>query len=211
MRWFLTGSTLFALVLTFGPAAEAQRQVPPRHQVTGPIQLQQELGRVLADVSALEGKIQNLRGDFRTMKDVQRRLKAIQGKLTRLIAVVPSSVQPVIVMAPPVVRPPPVAPPKPTGPVAMAKSSFTRLVSSVKRQAFSSGKLDVIRAGASSQHFTVVQVKTLLATFAHSSDKLECARVLAPKIVDRENVFELYDSFTFSSDKKKLKKILGVR
>ena len=173
--------------------------------------LQEKLSGLLAEVSALEGKVQNLSGDFRTMQDVQRRLKRIRKQLTHLIASVPASVQPLVVVN---VPPEPVAPPPPpvkVEPQPMNPASFGRLLSTVKKQSFADEKLKVIRTAANANHFLTRQVTQLLGTFSFAEGKLKCVRALKPRILDSENLFQLYEAFTFDADKKKLKEIIGDR
>ena len=210
--------TIIALALFVAAPALAQRRVVQKT----PIQMQQELSAILADIATVEGKVQNLQGDFRTMKQVQSKLDAIKKRLTRLIAAAPAQVQPVVVVQMPsqhhqpqvVITPPaepvrPVAPPEPVGPVAMDSGAFASLYSQIKAESFSDSKLDVLRTAASSHYFTVSQIKRILGEFSFSKDQLAVVRIVKDKLVDEKNVFQLYDAFTFQSDKKELRKILG--
>ncbi|MGQ0506323.1 MAG: DUF4476 domain-containing protein [Myxococcaceae bacterium] len=49
----------------------------------------------------------------------------------------------------------------------------------------------------------------LAQRFAFSKDKLQVVSVLNPRIVDKENAFQLYQDFPFNNDKEQLKQILG--
>lgn len=208
--------TIIALVLFVAAPSLAQRRVVQKT----PLQMQRELSAILADVATVEGKVQNLQGDFRTMKAVQSKLDSIKKRLTRLIAAAPAQVQPVVVVQLPaqhpqvVITPPaeptrPVAPPAPVGPVAMDSSVFGSLYAQIKGESFSDSKLNVLRTASSSHYFTVSQIKRILSEFSFSKEKLAAVRIVKNKLVDDKNVFQLYDAFTFQSDKKELRKILG--
>jgi len=67
----------------------------------------------------------------------------------------------------------------------------------------------VLRDGARDDNFLVSQTKALLEQFSFSNDKLEAVRILWPRVLDRNNSFLLYEAFPFSSDKEKLRKIIG--
>jgi hypothetical protein len=48
----------------------------------------------------------------------------------------------------------------------------------------------------------------VIRRLSFSSDKLRALELLAPRMVDRQNAFKIYDAFTFSSDKEKARAIL---
>jgi hypothetical protein len=101
---------------------------------------------------------------------------------------------------PPVVVQPPVR--------AMVPQRFQSLLGAIDREHFSQGKLTVISQAASQSNFRVAQVEKVIRQLSFSSDKLRALELLAPRMVDRQNAFQLYDAFTFSSDKAKARAIL---
>ena len=111
----------------------------------------------------------------------------------------------------PAPRPPP--PPPPTVPVVrpMPEGPFKRLGEAVAREKFAEDKMRVINLAANDNHFLVSQVEQLLTHFSFSSDKLTVVRELKPRLLDPENGYQLYNAFSFSSDKKRLQEILAQR
>jgi len=105
---------------------------------------------------------------------------------------------------PPIVAPVVVAP----APRPMPPERFQALVRAVDHESFSGNKLTVISQAASDSLFRMEQVEQLIRRLSFSSDKLKALDVMAPKVVDRQNAFKIYDAFTFSSDKDQARKIL---
>ncbi|MDP2315743.1 MAG: DUF4476 domain-containing protein [Pseudomonadota bacterium] len=115
-----------------------------------------------------------------------------------------------VVSQPPRTPPaPPVAviPPPPPAPPVMSDREFTALVAAVKGEAFSSDQLGIVRSAARSSYFTIAQVGVVLDQLAHSSDKIEAATILAPRVIDRQNAWKLNEHLTFSSDKEAVRKL----
>jgi hypothetical protein len=93
----------------------------------------------------------------------------------------------------------------------MEDARFAKLMEAVGSEGFSDDKLKVLSSGAKDQAFSVAQVKGLLAQLSFPDDKLAALRILKGKIVDKENVFEIYGAFVHSSDKDEAKKILEAQ
>ena len=64
-------------------------------------------------------------------------------------------------------------------------------------------------SAAASQYFLVPQVLKLLSRFTFSGDRLAAMRVLWPRVLDRENAYQLYGAFSFYNEKDELRKIIG--
>ena len=60
-----------------------------------------------------------------------------------------------------------------------------------------------------SQYVAVSHIERVLPLFSFSQDKLRALEIMAPRIVDRQNAFKIYNLFTFSNDKEKARRILG--
>lgn len=121
-------------------------------------------------------------------------------ELKRMVATAPSSggYQP---------QPPPPPPAPVVQPIGEAR--LRKLTEAMARESFPREKLVVLRDAAQYDNFLVGQTRMLLEQFSFSNDKLEVVRILWPRVLDRNNSFQLYESFTFSSDKEKLRKIIG--
>jgi hypothetical protein len=77
------------------------------------------------------------------------------------------------------------------------------------QEPFSRDRLRLVAEVAPQSYFLVSQVERILGHFDFSNDRLEAARLLGPRLVDPANRFKLYSAFEFSSDKEKLRQILG--
>ncbi|MEW5743051.1 MAG: DUF4476 domain-containing protein [Myxococcota bacterium] len=111
-----------------------------------------------------------------------------------------------------VMAPPPTLVVQPSAPVAMGMSpaDFQALRAAVEAEDFSSDKLAVIQSavdgGAS---FSCAQVGQLVDLLDMSSDKVQVVALTRVRLVDPGNGFSLLQRFTFSSDKEKVRKLLG--
>ena len=190
-------TVLVALLLLCSTALARRPPAPPQPVQTGPILLQKKLNKALADVAFIDGMIRSLKGNPRAVAEIQQRLHRLKKRLTRLIAVVPATIPRVVDVRPPAPR-------------VMPPAAFESLLKSVKKEAFSGGKLQIVATAASNNFFTVAQVARLLTAFSFSGDKLKCVGHVADRIVDRQNLFQLIEAFTFDSEKKKLRKILRM-
>jgi hypothetical protein len=84
---------------------------------------------------------------------------------------------------------------------------FPALVQAVNAESFGDAKLDVVRTAEGG--LTVEQVGQLVDLFSFSEEQVKVVEITSPRLVDRQNAFKLYSHFTFDSDKKKVKAILG--
>jgi len=118
--------------------------------------------------------------------------------------------------APPPPPPPPPAPappPAPSGrrearPRPMEDPAFRALMAAVRNEGFSESQLAVIRQASARNYFSVGQLKEVIDVLPFSATKLGALDIGAPRIVDPENAFAVYDAFTFSGDKEQAREIL---
>lgn len=117
---------------------------------------------------------------------------------------------------PPIVIPPitpapgPPPPPAHTAPLTMPPAAFATLRGAIQTESFSDGKLRVLRSALDSHLLNVQQAAQLLPLFDFSSDRVEAAVAIHPRLVDPENFFQLYSAFDFESDKEEVRKKLGL-
>ncbi|MBN1946089.1 MAG: DUF4476 domain-containing protein [Bradymonadales bacterium] len=117
-----------------------------------------------------------------------------------------------VVVRPPIHEPEPEPEPEPVLPNAMEPAAFMSLCSAVDAQAFSDGKLSVIRqAVASGNYFTCAQVGQLVQLLDFSDDKINAVITTYPQIIDRQNLFSIYGHFDFDSDIQELQQRLGIQ
>jgi hypothetical protein len=107
-----------------------------------------------------------------------------------------------------VIEQPPPPPPPQEGPRAIGPEHFQALLQAIAAEGFSEGKINVIQDAARMRWFRVAQVKEVLDQLAFSADKLNGLELLAPRLVDPQNSFEIFGAFTFSADKEKAREIL---
>ncbi len=92
---------------------------------------------------------------------------------------------------------------------AISDEAFGPLADEVAHEAFADDRLSLLRDRAKTLGFTVAQAARLLAAFPYPGDRLRGARILWPRVVDRANGAQLYDSFTFQSEKDELRAVLA--
>ncbi len=94
----------------------------------------------------------------------------------------------------PTYAPPPAAPPRPPAPPPVqpiSEGALGQLVATIDRQPTSAGRLAVLQRAASSEYFLVTQVQVLVGRFAFPPDQVQAARLLQPRVLDRENERQL--------------------
>jgi hypothetical protein len=91
---------------------------------------------------------------------------------------------------------------------AMDERAYAQLRQAMERETFGRERLGILETAARTRWFTVAQVKALVESFDFPRERLQAVGVVEPRIVDTENTYQLYDMFTFSSDKAELRKLL---
>lgn len=94
--------------------------------------------------------------------------------------------------------------PVPTGPQAMDPATFQQLKQSIQNQWFSSGQKEVFMQALAHNYFTSQQILELVDVFTFSSDQLEVAKAAYPKTVDPQNYFMVSNALEFSNDVSEL-------
>lgn len=104
----------------------------------------------------------------------------------------------------------PGSPPPPPQPQVypISEDKLQSLIRAINKEPFGDAKLQVIESAAPTQYFLVPQVTKLLQRFSFGEDKLDVVRVLWPRVLDRENGYQLYQSFSFANEKEQLRQIL---
>jgi len=87
----------------------------------------------------------------------------------------------------------------------MSPSSFRELMNSLKNEFSSSGKLNILKEAARGNYFTSEQVVDILSVFDVEKDKLDAAKMLYPRVIDKNNFFKVYAVFKFQADKEELR------
>ncbi len=91
----------------------------------------------------------------------------------------------------------------------MPEPDFIALRNAISRESFSEGRLNVLSTAMSSgTWFTVFQVGQLIDLFNFGTEKIKVVEMTNSHLADRQNAFRLYEHFTFSAEKEKVRKIL---
>lgn len=90
----------------------------------------------------------------------------------------------------------------------MGKQDFQFLYKIVKKKSFNDDRLELLSVGVLDNYFSCRQCAKLLSVFSFDDNKLEALEIMAEHIVDRENMDLIMDTFSFSSNKEKVIKLL---
>jgi len=91
-----------------------------------------------------------------------------------------------------------------------SEQDLNRMISALKAEAFSDGRLSALQTMIPNRTFTVAQVKRLVDTFTFGDDKVSAASMLFPQVEDKENWFEVYSVLDFDSDREALRRKTGI-
>ena len=97
------------------------------------------------------------------------------------------------------------APAAPPAPAAMSESALQSLLAAVESASFSDDKVGVIATAAKNNYFTCAQLSRLIASISFSDDKVAAVSAARAAIIDPENAYVLESSFSFSSDREKVR------
>lgn len=90
------------------------------------------------------------------------------------------------------------------GPQAMAGADFEMLKATIMNKGFESSKMDVIRMATMNNYFSSNQVAQLMNLMSFESTKLDLAKMLYSKVVDKGNFYLVNNAFSFSSSSSEL-------
>jgi len=100
-------------------------------------------------------------------------------------------------------------PPPPPAYQPIAEGKLQMIMKAMSREPFAEDKMNVLQDAVGAHYFLVGQVQQVLNQFQFSQDRLKAVSVLWSRVLDRDNGFQLYNSFQFSNDKAELKRILS--
>ncbi|HZH17863.1 MAG TPA: DUF4476 domain-containing protein [Archangium sp.] len=100
-------------------------------------------------------------------------------------------------------------PPPPPAYQPIAEGKLQMIMKAMSREPFAEDKMNVLQDAVGANYFLVGQVQQVLNQFQFSQDRLKAVSVLWSRVLDRDNGFQLYNSFQFSNDKAELKRILS--
>ena len=92
----------------------------------------------------------------------------------------------------------------------MGDNDFQQLYNKVKQKPFKDDQLDILSLAAERRWFSGRQCVRLMSIYTFDDDKLKVLKILATRIVDRENYDEIINSLDFLSSENKAKEMLGI-
>ena len=208
-RHVVVMAALWMVALLAPTQAHAQTAVIVNRQA-----LAQEMEELTLDLDALE-QLNASHPNARVKGRVTAGLASMRARLVRLRAVldaapVSSAPSPVVVVTPPPRdRPRQDNPPPPAAPQAMDAARFADLTADIKKAPFADGKLDLVRDAVAHHHFNVDQVVAVMQLIPMSSDKVEAAALMHPRLVDPQDFFKVYKHIPFSGDQDALRARVG--
>lgn len=87
-------------------------------------------------------------------------------------------------------------------------ASFSRLYNKVKGASFDDNKLDLIEVASLGCFYSCSQTARMMKIFTFGDKQLKVLRLMAPHIVDLQNATDIYNVFTFDSEKSKAGEIM---
>lgn len=191
--------------------SQPQPSEPPRNNHSGPFVPPNSTGTLIVvsreDLAQRLERLERLLEDIEDRADRDTRTKA--RKAQELLEGVMRQVSDSPLLATVMPRPPP-PPPEPVL-RPMADGSFQRWYDAISRETFSEDKFRVLNTGVQDNYFLVSQVTRLMNRFTFSEEKLNVLRAMKSRILDTENYYQIYNAFTFSTDKKRAQEILSQR
>ncbi len=187
----LTAVVATALLATSALAYNPTRLAPVDHRGGEPVYevTETQLVDLLEAVNRLQRAHEGLRGDHGVMRRLRKQTRKLRRKLRRVRR-----------MAVPVV----------TGPAPLDSAQFDQLRRVVKHTAFDRERLETLKASVRHANFSVSQIEQILSLFSFDRQRLNVVRIMAPKVVDRENLFRLQSQFSFSSSRRELRRIIST-
>ena len=92
----------------------------------------------------------------------------------------------------------------------MSDSQFAYFAEAVKDAFFESARMDLVRAAAASNSFTVSQVIQIMNIMDFESYKIEAAAAMYHSICDYNNWYLVYNALTYSSSSDDLNEMIGL-
>jgi hypothetical protein len=89
----------------------------------------------------------------------------------------------------------------------MDPANLAGLLEALKKP-FDEDRMKILRTAAANGWFLTAQVRQLVGRFDWAKARLDAVRLLRPRTLDAENLWQLYDDFTFASERAELQQIL---
>jgi hypothetical protein len=106
-------------------------------------------------------------------------------------------------------QPPRAHHPGPPSVQPMDPPSFRTFLGAVRQANYAANQLSVIEQAAAHHHFLVVQLRAIVGALSFSATQVRAVEIIAPRLLDPENGYQLFDAFPFSADQEKVRRILA--
>lgn len=93
----------------------------------------------------------------------------------------------------------------------LSTQGFERIFSLIKAEAFDDDKFKMIEIACTERYLTVHQCLCLMKLFTFDDKRLKVLKYIGPRIADRENIYEILDALSFSSNQDKARNIMQMR
>ncbi|MBD2703178.1 DUF4476 domain-containing protein [Spirosoma sp. BT702] len=93
--------------------------------------------------------------------------------------------------------------------MAMTAQAFDRIREAISKQTFDNDKYELFNTLLTNQSIASAQLAELLKLFDFDKKRLEAAKKVYQQIVDRENIYKVFDSFTFNTSVNELKAFIS--
>ena len=97
---------------------------------------------------------------------------------------------------------------KPSLTSSISENKFNSLLKQIKSAGFDDERQTIIKSASLRNHFNCSQLGRILDILPFDDERIEAARLIAPKIVDRENSHTVLSHLKFDDEKKKIADIL---
>lgn len=92
---------------------------------------------------------------------------------------------------------------------SLNEQAFSFLLGKVRSASFDDDKYTLLEVASLGCFYTCDQCARMMELFSFSDDKLHVLKIMAPRIVDAQNAYVIYKTFTFDSDKEKATEIMA--
>ena len=92
----------------------------------------------------------------------------------------------------------------------LSDDAFNVLCGKVQKASFADNKLDLLEVACLGCNFSCAQTARIIKLLSFSSDQLKALSLMAPYIVDPQNAIDIYNVFSFESDKQKAAEIITI-
>lgn len=94
--------------------------------------------------------------------------------------------------------------------MVLDEDEFGWLLDKIRSASFDDNKLGLVEVASLRCCYTSGQCARILSLFSFSDGKMRALQSMAPHVVEMSNAYEIYNSFSFDSDKEKAARILKV-